>query len=317
MSEDLFYNRDRNIQGIAAPIHLSGLELTPVYGSSASFTARNYSYATDDFYFNMIPLSLNSLNATFDLTYSLSEPNAQKLANFFESKSGSVPMEFNPDNSGIYRKVSGVCPAYAVDFSNNQNVRVQGEVVCDTAPTLMNWSGQTFTNATGSDWVGGSTYQKYDIVYTGVSSNRLNNFYYCATGHSANASNSPTGASTKWSQAFFFEPDVNQQMNVDLKSDVLEYKNSFIQRFNTNTNIATFPMSYEFTDINDHQLKAMLHFLENKGGYRRFRHDIPALYNRPKVYYCPEWTHTWKYYNSNNLSVSFVEDPLGVIPTGT
>ena len=317
MSEDLFYNRDRNIQGITAEVHLSGLELTPVYGSQASFQAQNYGYETDDFYFNMIPLSLNSLNATFSLGYSLSETNAQKLANFFESKSGSVAMEFNPDNSGIYRKVSGVCPSYGVDFVNNQNVKVEGELVCNTAPTLMNWSGQTFTNATGSDWEGGKAYGKYDIVYTGVSSNKLNNFYYCATGHTSSVANGPTGASTVWSQAFFFEPDVSQSMSVELKSDQLEYKNSFIQRFNTNTNIATFPVEYRFTDISDHQLKAMLHFLENKGGYRRFRHQIPALYNRPKVYFCPKWTHTWKYYNSNDLTVSFSEDPLGVIPTGT
>jgi len=317
MSEDLFYNRDRNIQGVVAPTHLSGLELTPSYGSQASFEAKNHSYETDDFYFNMVPLSLNSLSATFSVAYSVSETNAQKLANFFESKSGSVPMELNVDNSGIYRGVSGVCPSYSVDFVNNQNMSVQADFVCNTAPTLMNWSGQTFTNATGSDWEGGRAYQEYDIVYTGVSSNKLNNFYYCATGHTSTVANGPTGASTVWSQAFFFEPDISQNASVDLKSDQLDYKNSFIQRFNTNTNIATFPIEYQFTNISDHQLKAMLHFLENKAGYRRFRHQIPSVYNRPKVYYCPQWTHTWKYYNSNDLSVSFVEDPLGVIPTGT
>ena len=317
MSEDLFYNRDRNIEGITAPTHLSDLELTPSYGSQASFEAINHAYDTDDFYFNIIPLSLNSLQARFSVGYSLSETNAQKIANFFESKSGSIPMEFNVDNSGIYRKVSGVCPSYGVDFVSNQNVGVQAELSCTTSPTLMNWSGQTFTNATGSDWEGSKAYQKYDIVYTGVSSNKLNNFYYCATGHTSSIANGPTGEATVWSQKFFFEPDVQQDMTVDLKSDKLEYKNSFIQRFNTNTNIATFPVDYTFTNVNDHQLKAMLHFLENKAGYRKFRHQIPALYNRPKVYFCPSWTHTWRYYNSNDLSVSFIEDPLGVIPTGT
>jgi len=317
MSEDLFYNRDRNIEGIEAETHLSGLELTPTYGSRVSFEAQNHGYETDDFYFNMIPLSLNSLNAKFDLSYTLNETNAQQLVNFFESKSGSVPMEFNPDNSGIYKKVSGVCPSYSVNFIKNQHVDVRGELVCNTAPTLMNWSGQTFTNATGSDWVEAETYTKYDIVYTGLNSNKLNNFYYCSGDHISYAWNSPSGADSAWSQAFFFEPDVNQNVSVKLKSDQLEYKNSFVQRFNTNTNIAAFPIEYKFEDISDIQLKAILHFLENKGGYRRFRHEIPALYNRPKVYYCPRWTHTWKYFDSNDLTVSFIEDPLGVIPTGT
>ena len=83
------------------------------------------------------------------------------------------------------------------------------------------------------------------------------------------------------------------------------------------TNISTFGMQYTYSNITDKQLKAMLQFLENKGGYRRFEHQIPSVYNQPKVYYCPEWTHTWNYFNSNTLTVSLVEDPLGVLPTGT
>jgi hypothetical protein len=57
----------------------------------------------------------------------------------------------------------------------------------------------------------------------------------------------------------------------------------------------------------------MLHFLENKGGYRNFRHEIPSVYNRPKAMYCPEWSHTWKYKNSHDLEVTLIEDVLGVI----
>ena len=73
-----------------------------------------------------------------------------------------------------------------------------------------------------------------------------------------------------------------------IKADLLRYKNSFTQRLKTNDNMATFNMSYTYSDISDHQLKSMLHFLENKGGYRRFEHQIPSVYNRPKVYYCSE-----------------------------
>jgi hypothetical protein len=60
MSEDLFYNRDRNISGIASPSELSDLSLTPVYGSTVEFQANNHSYITDDFYYNLIPLTDNS-----------------------------------------------------------------------------------------------------------------------------------------------------------------------------------------------------------------------------------------------------------------
>ena len=60
----------------------------------------------------------------------------------------------------------------------------------------------------------------------------------------------------------------------------------------------------------------MLHFLESKQGYKRFKHQIPSVYNRPKVYYCDSWNHTMVYNDTHNLQVSFTEDPMGVIPKG-
>jgi|TARA_R110002020_G_scaffold363289_2_gene575597 phage-related protein len=317
MSTDLFYNRDRNISGVTAPAELSGLLLTPTYGSRASFSATNYSYTTDDFYYNLIPLSENSLTVNFGVKYATNETDARKLANFFESKSGYVQAQFTPDNSGIYKTVSGVCDNYAVNFINNQHFEVAAEIFVERAPNLFNWSGQTFTNLPFQEWSSSVSYQKYDVAYTGVNTNKLNNFYYCTGDHTSSVANSPTGDSSMWTQSFFFDSDLGIQSSVNIKADKLNYKNSFTQRFKTDDNISTFDISYNFSSITDKQLRCMLHFLENKGGYRRFRNQIPAVYNRPKVYYCPEWQHTWNYHNSNDLSVSLVEDPLGVLPTGT
>ena len=156
-----------------------------------------------------------------------------------------------------------------------------------------------------------------DVVYSGINENKLDNFYYCTGDHTSSSSNSPIGASTMWSQKFFFEPDIGTQNDVKIKADIIDYKNSFKQRLKTNDNISTFGMSYTFSNISDSQTKSMIHFLENKGGYRRFEHQIPSVYNRPKVYYSPSWTHTWDYVNSNTLTIQLVEDPLGVVPTGT
>jgi len=317
-SENLLYNRDRNISGVAAPVDLTGLSLTPVYGSTAQFSSKSSSFITDDFYYELIPSSLDSLVASFNVGYETNETNARNLANFFESKSGYLPMEFNADNSGIYKNVTGFCNSYKVSPVNNQHFNVSAAVVVDTAPNLLNWSGNNFTNLNFQGWVPSNSYKKYDVVYSGVSSNNLNNFYYCTGDHSSSSANSPTGASTNWTQKFFFEPDQNQSFEVGIKSDVIDFKNSFTQRLGgeKNTkNIAKFDINYNFTNISNHQLKSMLHFLENKAGYRRFEHQIPSLYNRPKVYHCPSWTHTWVYSDTNNLTVTFVEDPLGVIPT--
>jgi|TARA_R100001460_G_scaffold78262_1_gene119267 phage-related protein len=325
MSESLFYNRNRNFSGadgtaLEASGHLEDYGLTPNYGSSVSFKSSSNSYTTDDFYYELVPLSANSLTAEFNVQYSVHEHNASGLANFFESKSGFTAFEFNADNSGIYKNLSGFCEQYSIQVNNNQNFTFNAKVAVDTAPNLFNWSGNNFTNLEFQGWVPSNAYKKYDVVHSGINNNNLNNFYYCTGDHTSSAANSPAGASTMWTQKFFFEPDQTQQFNVGIKSDKTSFKNSFVQRLGgkKNTqNIAKFDTSYSYTNITDLQLKSMLHFLENKGGYRRFEHDIPSVYNRPKVYYSPSWNHTWVYANSNNLTVTLVEDPLGIIPTGS
>ena len=316
MGESLFYNRDVNISGVTSPSELAGLSLTPSYGSSVSFSADSNSYVTDNFYFNSIPLSLNSLTAEFNVRYDVNETNARKLVTFFENQSGNKQLEFIPDTR-TYKTLSGFCNNYAVNFVNNQHLEFGATISVDGAPTLLNWSGGNFANVTFQGWTPSTSYKKYDVVFSGVNQNKLDNFFYCSGDHSSNATNSPTGASSAWSQKFFFEPDVGTSNSVGIKADVLNFNNSFKERLKTSNNISTFDMSYSFSNISDHQLKSMIHFLERKGGYRRFEHQIPSVYNRPKVYYSPSWSHTWVAFNSNNLTVELVEDPLGVIPTGT
>ena len=180
----------------------------------------------------------------------------------------------------------------------------------DGAPTLLNWSGGNFANVTFQGWTPSTSYKKYDVVFSGVNQNKLDNFFYCSGDHSSNEANSPTGASSAWSQKFFFEPDVGTSNNVGIKADVLNFNNSFKERLKTSNNISTFDMSYSFSNISDHQLKSMIHFLERKKIFQ-------SQSVKKEVCYAPSWSHTWVAFNSNNLTVELVEDPLGVIPTGT
>jgi len=313
MSEDLYYNRDVNLSGIT-DINIS--DYAPSYGSSVSFSANNYSYKTNDNYYNLIPLSINSLTAKFNSRYEVNEEDAQKIVNFFESKSGVNDFSYQPDAS-VYRALSGYCEGYNVDHINNQHYEVTVDIDISEAPNLLNWSGGTYVSGAWSTFALSQNYEKYDVVYTGISSNKLNNFYYCTGDHTSSADNSPTGDNSMWTQEFFFEPDIGINNSVKFDIDSANFSNSFKDRMKNRKNIATMPISYSYKNISTKQLKSMLHFLENKGGYRRFRHQIPSLYNRPKVFYCQEWKHNWVYQDSHNLDVSLIEDPMGVIPTGT
>lgn len=313
MSEDLYYNRDVNFSGIA-DINIS--DYATSYGSSVSFSTNNYSYKTNDNYYNLIPLSINSLNAKFNSRYEVNEEDAQKIVNFFESKSGVNDFSYQPDAS-IYRALSGYCEGYNVDHINNQHYEVTVDIDISEAPNLLNWSGGTYVSGVWSAFALSQNYEKYDVVYTGISSNKLNNFYYCTGDHTSTADNSPTGNNSMWTQEFFFEPDIGVSNSVKFDIDSIDFSNSFKERMKNRKNIAITPINYSYKNISTKQLKSMLHFLENKGGYRRFKHQIPSLYNRPKVFHCPDWKHTWVYQDSHNLDVSLFEDPMGVIPTGT
>lgn len=313
MSEDLYYNRDVNLSGIS-DINISDYALS--YGSSVSFSSSNYSYKTNDNYYNLIPLSINSLNAKFNSIYEVNEEDAQKIVNFFESKSGVNDFSYQPDAS-IYRALSGYCESYDVSHINNQHYEVAVTIDISEAPNLLNWSGGTYSTGVWSSFALSQDYEKYDVVYTGISSNKLDNFYYCTGDHTSAEDNSPTGNNSMWTQDFFFEPDIDVSNSVQFDVDATDFQNSFKQRMKNRKNIATTPINYSYKNISTKQIRAMLHFLENKGGYRRFKHQIPSLYNRPKVFYCPEWKHDWVYQDSHNLSVSLSEDPMGVIPTGT
>ena len=301
--ESLFYNRDKNFSGTTItgtdydPIPLKvKTDVTPTSGTRVSFSANNHSYKTDNNYYNLIPMSANSLTASFQAKYDLNELKTQQLAHFFEYHSGIKQFEFRTD-TGIYKDLSGLCTNYAINHINENHYELAATIDVLESPNLFNWSGMNFVSGASTLWKANNAYEKYDVVFTGDhSKNKLNCFFYCTGDHTSSVegtstaeSNAPNGDKTFWSQKFFFEPDAGFQNDVN----------------------------FSLQEVNFKQLKCMLHFLENKGGYRRFEHQIPSIYNRPKVYFCPEWSHTFKYHNSHDLDVILNEDPLGIIPTGT
>lgn len=311
-----FYDRTTgNITGVDP---LTSLSLDPVYGSRVSFNSRSNVYETQNGFFNMIPMSINSIDAKFELRFDVDETYAQKLVSFIEAQEGSRLFEFS-DASSLYKTMSGVCDNYALNHINKNHYEVAMSFEVNQAPAILNWSGMTFVNSPLEHWQPSTEYKKYDIVYSGISSNKLNNYYYCSGDHESlsQSIDGPTGSFSKWTQAFFFEPDAAMQNDVSLKVNKIEMKNSFIQRSKTRRNLSTTNFNYKFTNVTTQQAKALLHYLENKAGFRRFSHTPPSVYNHEKVFYSPSWSHTWKYYDSHDIEVSLIEDPLGVIPTGS
>lgn len=308
MSEELFYDRTNNISGVSL---INILDFCPAYGSSVSFSAMNMLFDTNDGYFQLTTKGINNLEAQFNLKYDVTEKQASQLAHFYEESKGIDFIQVRTDPA-IYQDISGYCNQYTINHVNNQRHEFNVNLQVSESPGIINWSGMNYLNHDFQNWQNGQSYSKNDIVYTGVYDNKMNNFFYCTEDHSSTIDNSPTGANTSWTQDFFWNPDLNTSSSV--KFHIHEMDAGFKARSKIQKNTAYFPIDYSFSSISTKQLKAMLHFLENKAGYRRFKHQIPSVYNRPKVYICEKWDHTFKYVDSHDLKVSFKEDPMGVIP---
>lgn len=310
---DSFYDRTTgNITGIDP---FASISVPASYGSRVSFYSRGNKYETQDGYYNSIPMSVNNLNAKFELRFDLPELESQKLVSFLERKKGDEFIEFS-DPSQFYRPVSGVCDNYAINHINKRHYEVAASIDVHQASSIFNWSGMSFVNASAKSWSPSQSFQKYDILYSGVNEIKLNNFYYCIEDHTATSESvdGPTGSQSKWTQSFFFEPDIGIQNDVKMRVDTIDFKNSFIQKVRSQKNISIIDLNYKFQNVTTQKAQSIMHFLENKLGYRRFQHTPTSVYNRSKVFSAPTWSHSWDYADSHTIEVQLLEDPLGVVP---
>lgn len=310
LKSDLQYDRSRNLSGIE---DTSVTNYNPTYGSSVTFSSEFRTQRQDDNYFFVHPKDVNSLNASFRVVFKENGQDAVKLVNELEKKGGWNPFNIKTDRS-VYKDVYGYCDSYSVTHKGEKSFEINLDFNADEIPNLFNWKTKSYVNFPFVQWAANKLYLKNDVVYyggLGTSTNKLNNFFYCLEDHRSSDSKKPNIQDSQWTQEFRWCPDANWQNSVSF--DVTKFDSDFTQREKNRVNTAVFPIEYKFTAIDTKQLKAMLHFLESKGGYRRYINTIPSLYNRPKVLIAIEWTHTWLSCDTHSLTIKMIEDPLGAI----
>jgi phage-related protein len=316
----LWYDRDSNIAppegGAIEPVEISDYNST--YGTSVTFTSNARTMVYGDNYYNYTPVNINSLQATYNIVLSENKEETEKIVNELEQKGGHQLVNLNPDPS-IYRDIVGYCDAYSVEHINSDDFNISITAAVDEAPNLLNWKSLDFVKYEYREWVVNKFYKKDDIIYyknvetESFYKNKLNNFYYCSKDHFSQATLPPTEYFSPWQQEFHWCPDANWKN--DVAFDITRFDGEFKKRHKTQKNAAMFPIDFKFSAINTKQTKAMLHFLENKAGYRRFRLQLPTIYNRPKIVMAINWTHEWVGCDSHNLTVRLIEDPLGAEPS--
>lgn len=319
-NDELIYDRTRNLSGID---DFDGIEeiTCPSYGSYVEFKSKDRQFITNNNYLNIMPIGINNLYANYSMRYEVESEQAQKIINFIESKQGIESIFFETDNK-IYQKINGYCTDYSLSQNDVDSFDIGIAFEITESPGHFNWRSLNFLNTEEYELTyisRNKEYKKHDIAYDqrqeAVYKDQINGIYYCHQDH--NSSDDPALTledSEYWTRDFYWQPDVGQNTNVKLDVERFGDSNGFPLRRKIKKNTATFPLNYKFSNISSKQLKSMLHFLESKGGYKRFKHRIGAVYNRPKVYVCRTWRHTWVSYDSHDLEVTFEEDPLGIVP---
>ena len=306
----LFYNRDRNITG-ANP--LTSFSFDPNYGSSISFSCKNNKVAYNNNTYSLTASTLNNIVGNCNFTFTVGSGDAQKMINFFESQSGTGYFAIS-DNSQVYRTLNGFANTFNISMQGNNLYNVELAFSVERNSSFLDWKGMSFVNYDFKTWETGVIYEKYQPVYFKTQKdNLLKNFFYAKESHTGAYDKAPTNESY-WTQDFFYENDFGLSVNTEPTIEFLNFKNSFTQRIKSQDNIHSFKkLDLSYKNISDFKLKSMLHFLESHLGYMKFRFDSPQIYNRPKIFYAETWSHSWNYQDSNNLTVTLVEDPLGIL----
>lgn len=312
-----FYDRDQNVTGTIP----SSFTFTPSYGMQVTFSSELAEYGTVDNYIYSMPKGVNHLQMQVMMPFeNRKEEEARQIVGFFESLQGTGYFQFT-DSSPIYKPINLFVNSIDNTYVENDLYTINVGLSTDQISTLLNWNNSLITGSNiKGDWGVGVSYSRYDVVrYTGNASfpsntnNLYDSFYYCTGTHTSDgvytSSNMTSG---RWTQEFVYQPTYSTQVTKETSVIKTELPYSFTKRTNFGLHANTLKnFKLDFKGISDVEARCILHFLIARQGYRKFQYKFPKIYDQNKYFYAPQWQHTLVYKNVNDISVTFIEDPLG------
>jgi phage-related protein len=163
-------------------------------------------------------------------------------------------------------------------------------------------------------------------------------YYYCKKSHFARPSNSPfnnwleggnldggTGVwvdsnkipgstnETHWTKNFFWEPSYTSSISQQSRILSKVYDGEKVEVLSDGRNANPLVFDVQFNNRDDREAYAILHFLENRKGYVRFKWDsVPGIYDVTDRYFvCNSWSFSKRYIDNNSIKATFIEDALG------
>lgn len=293
------------------------------YGSSVQFKNSYYQVDYGDGYYNYLNKSENSIKSDFSLNFNKrSDKEAKAIIHLLEDSfnKGSKPSggytgiywtPFEPYNQELEFYVENF--NHSFDYPDVNNVTFS---LFNEDRSTSDWQNFyiPFKNTSGF-WQAGNVYSKDDIVYGSGSDYTLySSGWYYYTGDAATTatnSNGPLGNNSLWTKKVFYWP-INDGItfNQTPRFHKQNFQNDFFVRVEDGINKNLLNFDITFTSRSDREAKSILHFLEKHRGQDQFLFTLPAPYSKTKPFVCPEWRHTLKFKDNNDIQVRFKEQPI-------
>jgi len=337
--ENFNYDRNSIVSG-----SIAGFTGSPIYSSSISFQASNSSWYGSNYNTYVMANGVNSIKADMKFIFQGNKDNIKSILKRIEGATtgvltGDVAFSGTDDciNFGESKDnvVINLDESYYKNFSGSQISNYQVRNISNdiyelnismfnnrVSPVLNNGMGFVADNTIK---IQGSSYKKFDVITgaTGIANREVLDNYFYLTGDRASSITqgdlsglaTHTGFSNGVTRTFFWEPDEQVPIQIDHSSRINQFKNSFHQQLNVSRNENRIQeIQLNFTNRGEKETYSILHFLESHLGYKQFvYYHEDNLVNPNRVFYCPDWSHTFNYKDSNTIQAKFVEITIPTI----
>ena len=240
-----------------------------------------------------------------------------------ENAEGYKNLEFS-DPSNMYKNVIGLVEDYSINKLNNNLNEFNISISSYFKTPIFNWKTSSILNLQPLledyemplEYTSAKSYKKHEFVYFDPKKfndyegekNKIDNFWF------AKQDIFPTYDqkfdTTKWTKTFYHDSKLPFSFQNKYDFYQVDNKNSFIQNIKHKENANSLKkFEFKIENISDIQCRSILFFLEKKCGYKRFVYNFPFMLSEYKVFVCIEWNHVFKYYDCNDITATFVEDP--------
>jgi len=328
---DYLYDRDQNTKSF----NLSGYHYAS-YGTKVSFTNRIGEIRGRDNVSSKYPIGLNSLMAKIDLKIGdINEAEAGILVGAIQevlaeegTGAGYLTLTNNsssPISTGsatnIYLNLDGGTGDFIYNEINgllveDYEVVHKSNFLHDLNIVLKTNQKSVFTNYWGAHsysgglayWDTGIAYEENDIIFYPAFENARDNFFYCSSGHISITGLAPNASGSPWKQSFFWEPNHELTTRNGDSLSLENFKEGMHSRTKVNKNSQFIDTTLSFLNRSNKETRAILHFLENRMGYKAFDFTLSGIYRSKKYFTAPEWEHEFVYFDVNNISVKIKEE---------